>query len=418
MTAHDLRATRAAQALLQMRPAKFPLAELDVEQLSKRLVVFTPSGREIDDLMDRARRHIGRLAPNEVVHRVISHNPDAFWAIARRDRFNSVAPEPEGFLAYLMLNDAGMTALIGGTFNAADPDPNLLACQHEKPAGVYCWAVHALGVIVGGVPLALDKISTRLYRDVDVYARAATPQGLRLMQSLGFQPGASYGGVVSPQIHVYRRLPAVSAAPSPVFDNYSGTCRGRDLSVTVARSLEDMMRVTAIRSAVYIGEQDCPYAEEFDGNDFSATHLLGYVADEPAGCLRIRYFADFAKIERLAVRHEFRQTRLAFQIVRAGIELCRVKGYRRLYGHSQKRLLNFWRRFGFKAMEGRPEFVFSDFDYVEIVMDVGSHPEAITLGTDPYVVIRPEGRWHRPGILESSSKRPVTRPSAEPTPSH
>ncbi len=56
-----------------------------------------------------------------------------------------------------------------------------------------------------------------------------------------------------------------------------------------------------------------PYEEEFDGNDFSSTHLLGYVGDEPAGCLRIRYFASFAKIERLAVRHEFRHTRLAFQ---------------------------------------------------------------------------------------------------------
>ena len=44
---------------------------------------------------------------------------------------------------------------------------------------------------------------------------------------------------------------------------------------------------------------------------------------EMNGCLRIRYFADFAKIEQLAVRHEFRNTRLSFQIVRAGI--CRPK---------------------------------------------------------------------------------------------
>ena len=88
------------------------------------------------------------------------------------------------------------------------------------------------------------------------------------------------------------------------------------------------MRVTSIRSAVYMSEQECPYDEEFDGNDFSATHLIGYVGNEPAGCLRVRYFADFAKIERLAVRKEFRKTRLAFQIVRAGIELCRAKGYR------------------------------------------------------------------------------------------
>jgi hypothetical protein len=98
-------------------------------------------------------------------------------------------------------------------------------------------------------------------------------------------------------------------------------------------------------------------------------------------------------------------------LVRAGIEFCRIKGYRRLYGHSQKRLLNFWRRFGFYPLPGKPEFVFSDFDYVEIVNDIERHPQAIVIGADPYLLIRPEGRWHRPGILERSSNRPATSPS-------
>jgi hypothetical protein len=57
--------------------------------------------------------------------------------------------------------------------------------------------------------------------------------------------------------------------------------------------------------------------------------------------------------------------------------------------------------------------VFSDFDYVEIVLDTTPHPQAISIGVDPYVMIRPEGRWHVPGILERSAIRPVTRPSVE-----
>ena len=35
----------------------------------------------------------------------------------------------------------------------------------------------------------------------------------------------------------------------------------------------------------------------------------------------------------------------------------------------------------------------------------------MTIGSDPYVIIRPEGRWHRPGILEQSAAGAVTRPS-------
>ena len=197
----------------------------------------------------------------------------------------------------------------------------------------------------------------------------------------------------------------------PLYDSYRREGPKNGITVTVARTIDDFLRVTSIRSAVYIAEQECPYEEEFDGNNFSATHLLGFVNGEPAGCLRIRFFADFAKIERLAVRKEFRHTRLSFQIVRAGFELCKMKGYRRIYGHSQKRLVNFWSRFGFRVCEGRPEFSFSDFDYVEIVADVERHPNAVTIGADPYVIIRPEGRWHEPGILEGSSSRGVSRPS-------
>jgi predicted GNAT family N-acyltransferase len=398
--------------LQPQRPPRHPLGSLDVEQLSKRLVIFTPSGMQVDVLMNAARKAIGVLAANDVVHRVLSHNPDSFWAIARRGRYSSSLPIGEGFVAYLMLNHDGLKGLLDGSLNARDPDLSMLAKQNEKPAGIYVWCVHAPGVIAGGMPLAVEKITTKLYGDIDVYARAATVHGLQLMQTMGFEPGAEYAGVSHPNVHVYRRSQPQSEM-LPIYDNHIGHGTKQGLSVTVVRSLEDIMRVMSIRSAVYVAEQRCPHDEEFDGNDFSATHLLGYVGGEPAGGLRVRYFANFAKIERLAVRREYRHVGLGSQLVRAAIELCRVKGYRRIYAHSQKRLLEFWSQFAFRPLEGAREFVFSDFDYVEIVLDTTPHPKAISIGVDPYIMIRPEGRWHVPGILERSAIRPVTRPSVD-----
>jgi predicted GNAT family N-acyltransferase len=410
MTAHDPRATRIAEALVRPpRVAAHPLGDLNVLQLSSRLIVFTPTGEDVDALLARARRDLAGLAEAAAVHRVMTHNPDCFWAIARRERFDPLAPRGEGFLAFLTLNDAGMRQLADGSFDASDPDLALLTTQNEKPAGIYAWAVHARGTLAAGVPLAFQKVWTPLYRDADLYAKAVTVDGHRFLETLGFQRGACYGGIGAPHLHVFPRAPRKREAPP--YDGYDGAAKGKELTVTVARTFDDLMRVVAIRSAVYIGEQECPYLEEYDGNDLSATHLVGYVGNEPAGCLRIRYFADFAKIERLAVRREFRKTRLAFQIVKAGIELCRVKGYQRLYGHAQKRLVNFWGRFGFKVLDGGREFSFSDFDYVEIALDASKHPQSISIGADPYLIIRPEGRWHEPGVLERSAARPVTRPS-------
>jgi predicted GNAT family N-acyltransferase len=180
--------------------------------------------------------------------------------------------------------------------------------------------------------------------------------------------------------------------------------------IRVANSIEHIMHVIAVRSAVFISEQSCPFAEEFDGNDFSATHLIAYKNYEPIGCIRVRYFADFAKLERLAMRHEYRHIRTPFDLVWAAINFARKKGYTKIYGHAQDRLLKFWSHFGAKPLDNRPKLVFSDFAYTEMLLEIAPDPEPITLASDPYLLIRTEGEWDRPGILEQSTSRAATSP--------
>ena len=201
----------------------------------------------------------------------------------------------------------------------------------------------------------------------------------------------------------------------PPYDSFNAkqtqfSTEGRRYGIKIARTLEEIMHVISIRASVYMSEQRCPYEEEFDGNDFCSTHLVGYLGEEPVACLRSRYFADFAKLERLAVRNEYRQSRIAFSIVRAVIELARKKGYRNIYGHAQDRLVNFWSHFGAKPRERHCDLVFSDFSYTEMLLIAAPHPEPITLESDPYVIIRSEGAWHREGILERSAARQVSSP--------
>ena len=61
---------------------------------------------------------------------------------------------------------------------------------------------------VAGVPLTFEKIFTPLYRDVDIYARAMTIDGVRLLETLGFTRGAQLDGVSNPALHVFPRKPA------------------------------------------------------------------------------------------------------------------------------------------------------------------------------------------------------------------
>lgn len=180
------------------------------------------------------------------------------------------------------------------------------------------------------------------------------------------------------------------------------------ITVKVASTIEEMMQAFAIRAAVFMADQQCPYAEEFDGNDFSASHIVAYVDDEPVATIRMRYFSDFAKIERMAVRKEYRGFATINSIIRYTLDLCQRKGYTRFLGHPQKRLVKFWSRYGF---EPRGDiFHFSDHEYVTIVADFEPHEHRLTRETDPMVLTRPEGQWDHPGILERSMERAPTSP--------
>jgi predicted GNAT family N-acyltransferase len=366
-------------------------------QLAKRTVIFTVDAAGIATLVDAARRDIPGLTSNRMFQSVANHNPDTFWAITKKSHFDITSPKGEGFFAVLPLTHLGMRGLIDGSLDTRNPDISFVARQSERPAGIYVWAIHAKGTLVAGIPLVLQKFSTPLHRGINIYSRPITKEGLRVLEPLGFTPGARYEELFAPKLQMFDRSNDVEAVKIVPQDS---------VSVRVVRSMDEMARVMAIRGAIYMGEQSCPFEEEFDGNDFSATHLICHKDGEPVGCMRIRYFADFAKLERLAVRNEGRGSGLAGRLLDAAIELCRKKGYRVMYAHSQKRFLKVWEQRGFRLMGAR-ELVFSDFDYVEVKLETEKHPQSISLNDDPYVLIRPEGNWDTPGILEKSASRGV-----------
>lgn len=211
---------------------------------------------------------------------------------------------------------------------------------------------------------------------------SATDAGARFFEALGFKQGALIHGHFLPKL-LWLDRSGSDVRSRPLYDSYRASSQSNRIGVGVVRTIDDLLRVFAVRSAVYMAEQSCPYEEEFDGNDFCATHLIGYVGDEPAGCIRVRCFADFAKVERVAIRPEFRKSRLAHRLIRAAIALCQAKGYRRLYGQPRTDLLRFYSHFGFERFEGAKTLWFSGVEYCEVVLELDQPQAAIRIGVDP-----------------------------------
>jgi hypothetical protein len=122
------------------------------------------------------------------------------------------------------------------------------------------------------------------------------------------------------------------------------------VTVKIAATPDEVAMAMAVRAAVFLAEEDnITYFDEFDGNDFVSTHLLAFVDGDPAGVLRVRWFADFARWERLGIRKRYRCLTVLNALAKAAMELSRQKGYRLASGKARSEIVNFWRRFG-----GRP----------------------------------------------------------------
>ena len=179
--------------------------------------------------------------------------------------------------------------------------------------------------------------------------------------------------------------------------------RPHGLQVGLVGTEEERLKAYAVRIAVYIEGQDCPWDEEFDGNDQVATHVLAQLDGEPVGCIRLRFFAGFAKLERLAVRDCFRGRGFADPLVRFAVDHVARKGYDTLVLHAQAGRESFWAQYGFAPIAGRRTFDFSGVDYTEMAVELMPAADPASLSWDAMRHNRPEGDWDRPGVLEDSA---------------
>jgi predicted GNAT family N-acyltransferase len=348
------------------------------------------SADEARFLARKLRHAIGQIADDSVLLNVLAHNPEVIRMVERED-----GKEP-GFLAYLPLNKAGHQALQNGKLERRNPDLCHLTRAGELVSALYIWCVYSPGNFIPVISAIAAHFETIAPSGVPLFTSAATASSARLFASLGFERAHDHYPHADDDVLVVFRAEAEPAQLAPSAPR---------TTTRVTRTIEDVMKVFSIRAATYMNEQACPYEEEFDGNDFCAAHILGEINGEPAGCIRVRFFGDFVKIERLAVRPEFRSSTLAFRLVRAAFDYARAKGFKKAYGHSRHDLVNFWARFGFRPIDGRPTFAFSDVEYVEMEADVSASNNVIGIGRSPFELIRPEGLWDVPGPLDRSASR-------------
>ncbi|WP_299607974.1 GNAT family N-acetyltransferase [uncultured Tateyamaria sp.] len=111
---------------------------------------------------------------------------------------------------------------------------------------------------------------------------------------------------------------------------------------------DDLTTCHALRRTVFIEEQGVSEAEEVDGRDGDALHVLASVDDVPMGCARILLDGQVAKIGRVCVLNAARGTGMGAAIIETCLDLARQQnGVTKAKLGAQTHALAFYERLGF-----------------------------------------------------------------------
>jgi len=174
----------------------------------------------------------------------------------------------------------------------------------------------------------------------------------------------------------------------------------------VVTTYEQLLHAYAIRSICFMEEHGVKAQQAFDGNDYQATHMIVYAGDEPVGAQRIRWFKDFAKIERTAFREAYRNMHVLKASSYFVFDHIARKGYDKVITHAQPKYARMWRIIlGFKNAEGKAPFYFDGHPepYIELVKELSPPDNAISLHTDTAAMFRIEGFWDAPSPFEAAA---------------
>ena len=161
---------------------------VDLEQMNELMGGFgwrSATSEEIPVLVELGERLINdRLADAPTIERV--HNATKISAWAYGDPI-------EGLVLCVPLSEAGLTALQANEFQPGNPSDEHIAAAGEMCAGCY------IGIYAGATYEARKAVMTGagvirmgIFSQVPCFARAATEDGARSMESLGWAP-AGFG---------------------------------------------------------------------------------------------------------------------------------------------------------------------------------------------------------------------------------
>jgi predicted GNAT family N-acyltransferase len=141
-----------------------------------------------------------------------------------------------------------------------------------------------------------------------------------------------------------------------------------NIEYTVVHTIQELVDLMMLRVEVFVVEQKTPHEEEPDEFDKVSTLIVARAEGRIVGTVRFRPVGDQAKIERIAVKKEYRRKGIGTDLVRYALEQIEKERLKNVYLHAQTTAEDFYRKLGFQPV-GEP-FMEAGIEHVKMVKGV------------------------------------------------
>lgn len=117
-----------------------------------------------------------------------------------------------------------------------------------------------------------------------------------------------------------------------------------NLTIRDADWIEDNLAIKAIRTSVFINEQNIPCELEWDKEDTTAIHCLAFLNNSPVATCRLQ---TDGQLGRMSVLKDYRNRGIGQKLLSFMIDSYHKKFKTTLFIHAQKHAVKFYEKFNF-----------------------------------------------------------------------
>lgn len=167
----------------------------------------------------------------------------------------------------------------------------------------------------------------------------------------------------------------------------------KNFEIDIVRTIEELKGALDLRRKEFVIKQQVEENTEFDGNDYTSTHIIAKQNGKVVATMRLRYFNHFVRMERFCKDRDTELPGITREILKFTTKFLEDKGYHRTHCFCEEPLVKHWLKMNHELLEGASNTQVGHMKLFPVSLILKKQADHVTISSHPDVLIAQEGKW-------------------------